>query len=223
MIPWSISFYFVLVSLVKPAGVPSAVPATMVTKHRTDPAPSKLIFASYTVFVTPGLVSSYVYLYGNVRDNPWAENEVPEDPLDGYLSKLPILFDVFVPLILIYHHKAFRKKCRDLYLHGFRNSVSDGRQIPIDRLSGPRSNTEDRLADDAPVLFVEQSAGTINVRLPSENGFVVKVCDLNDRDAIGSAGLNRKRVVRFSRKTNRGARESGPYSTQGRNTKESSL
>ncbi|VVC28313.1 Hypothetical protein CINCED_3A018719 [Cinara cedri] len=222
MIPWSISFYFVLVSLLKPVNVSlqQTPVAAKAVKNRTDPAPSKLIFASYTVLVTPGLVSSCIYLYGNPRDNPWAENEVPEDLLDGYLSKLPILFDVFVPLILIYHHKAFRKKCRDLYLHGFRNSVSDGRQISLERLKWSR-NAVDRLTDDAPVLFVEQSAGTINVRLPSEDGFVVKVCDLNHEET-GSTGSNRKKAVRFSRKPQKAA-ESGVYSTQGQEKKESSL
>lgn len=222
MIPWSISFYFVLVSFLKPVGVPlqQASVAANVVKNRTDPAPSKLIFASYTILVTPCLVSSCVYLYGKFRDNPWAENQVPEDYLDGYLSKLPILFDVFVPFILIYHHKAFRKKCRDLYLHGFRNSVSDGRQIFIERLKWSRDK-EDFLADDAPVLFVEQSAGTINIRLPSEDGFVVKVCDINQEET-GSTSSNRKKAVRFSRKPQK-APECIVYSTKGHRNEESTL
>lgn len=223
IIPWSISFYFVLVSLLKSANSTlqqTSATTTKTVKYQFDPTTSKLIFASYTILVTPGLVSSYVHLYGYPRDNPWAKNEVLEDLLDGYLSKLPILFDVFMPLILIYHHKAFRKKCRDLYLHGFRNSVSDGSQVSIKRLTGSRKD-EDCLADDAPVLFIEQSAGTINVRMPNEDGFVVKVCDLN-QETSGSTNLNRKKAVRFSRKTNK-VPENGVYSLKGQKNAESSL
>lgn len=197
MIPWSISFYFVFVSRPSTTTESSNVIVTpSQTKSQIDLVPSKLIFGSYTILVTPSLISSYVYLYNNPNVNPWAENEAPEDILDGYLSKLPILFDVFVPLILIYYHKVFRKKCRELYLHGFRNSVSDGRQISIERLRRSRKN--ERLADDAPVLFLEQS-GTISVRFPCEDGFMIKICDLSQKDN----NSNGKKEVRFSRKVSK--------------------
>ncbi|CAH1710390.1 unnamed protein product [Aphis gossypii] len=197
MIPWSISFYFVFVSRSSTTTESSNVIVTpSQTKSQIDLVPSKLIFGSYTILVTPSLISSYVYLYNNPNVNPWAENEAPEDILDGYLSKLPILFDVFVPLILIYYHKVFRKKCRELYLHGFRNSVSDGRQISIERLRRSRKN--ERLADDAPVLFLEQS-GTISVRFPCEDGFMIKICDLSQKEN----NSNGKKEVRFSRKVSK--------------------
>jgi len=211
MIPWSISFYFVFVSRPSTTTTKSTnvivIPITQ-TKSQIDLVPSKLIFASYTILVTPSLISSSVYLYSNPNVNPWAENEAPEDILDGYLSKMPILFDVFAPLVLIYYHKVFRKKCRELYLHGFRNSVSDGRQISIERLSRFRKN--ERLADDAPVLFLERS-GMISVRFPSEDGFVMKVCDLNQNEDNSSNG---RKEVRFSRKVSKAPNESGVYSTK---------
>jgi hypothetical protein len=184
------------------------------TKSQINLVPSKLIFASYTILVTPSLISSYVYLYNNPDVNPWAENEAPEDILDGYLSKLPILFDVFVPLVLIYYHKVFRKKCRELYLHGFRNSVSDDRQISIERLR--RSKKNERLADDAPVLFLEQS-GMISVRFPSEGGFMIKVCDLSQKED----NSNGKKEVRFSKRVSKAPHVS--YSTREPRDEESSL
>lgn len=217
MIPWSISFYFVFVSRTstntKSANI---LLRSTQTKSQIELVSSKLIFTSYTIFVTPTFISSCIYLYRNPNDNPWAENEVPEDILDGYLSKLPIMFDVFMPLVLIYYHKVFRKKCRELYLHGFRNSVSDGRQIPIERLK--RFGKNECLSDDSPVLFIEQS-GTINVRYPSEDGFLMKVCDLNSEEI----NLNGKKAVRFSRKVNRAPNESGVYSVEEQKDKESSL
>jgi len=217
MIPWSISFYFVFVSRTSTTPRSANVLLTSIqSKKQIDLVPSKLILTSYTVFVTPSFISSCVYLYANPSNNPWAENEMVEDNLDGYLSKLPIIFDVFVPLILIYCHKAFRKKCRDLYLHGFRNSVSDGRQISVERLK--RNSKNESLADDSPVLFLEQS-GTINVRFPSEDGFLIKVCDLN-QDEINTNG---GKVVRFSRKVNRAPNESGIYSTKEPKEEESSV
>jgi len=217
MIPWSISLYFVFVS--RPSTITKSANVILTsaqTKNQIDLVPSKLIFASYTILVTPSLISSCVYLYSNPNFNPWAENEAPEDILDGYLSKLPILFDVFVPLVLIYYHKVFRKKCRELYLHGFRNSVSDGRQISIERLRRSRNN--ERLADDAPVLFLEQS-GMIYVRPPSEDGFMMKVCDLNQKENSSDG----RKEVRFSRKMNRAPNESGIYSTKETRDEESSL
>lgn len=217
MIPWSISFYFVFVSRSSTNPKSANILLTSAqTKSQIELVPSKLIFTSYTILVTPSFISSCIYLYSNPNDNPWAVNEVPEDILDGYLSKLPIMFDVFVPLVLIYYHKVFRKKCRELYLHGFRNSVSDGRQISIERLKRSRKN--ECLSDDSPVLFIEQS-GTINVRYPSEDGFLIKVCDLNP-DEIN---LNGKKAVRFSRRVNRAPNESGVYSTEEPKDEESSL
>lgn len=214
MIPWSISFYFVFVSRTSTSTPKSA----NVLLHRSssssiarraygqiDLVSSKMIFASYTVLVTPSLISSCVYLYRNPKDNPWAENEAVEDPLDGYLSKLPITFDLFVPLILIYYHKVFRKKCRDLYLHGFRNSVSDDRQISIGR-----SKKNERLSDDAPVLFLE-SSGMINVRYPSEGGFLIKECDTS-RDQPNDS--NGKKAVRFSRRVSKAPNESNVSGTK---------
>lgn len=207
MIPWSISFYFVFVSRPSIAPKPADILLTSVqTKTQIHHVPCKLILTSYTVLVTPSFISSCVYYYTNPKYNPWAENEVAEDFLDGYLSKLPIVFDVFVPLILIYYHKVFRKKCRELYLHGFRNSVSDGRQISIERLRRTKKKNE-RLPDDSPVLFLEQS-GTIYVRFPSEDGFLIKACDLNQDEM----NLNGGKMVRFSRKLNRAPNESGIYS-----------
>jgi len=208
MIPWSVSLYFLFVSRPS-AALKSAniLPTPVQTRKQIDLVPAKLILTSYTVLVTPSFISSCVYLYTNPNDNPWAENEVAEDVLDGYLSKLPIVFDVFVPLILIYYHKVFRKKCRELYLHGFRNSVSDGRQISIERLK--RTGKNECLADDSPVLFLEQS-GTINVRFPSEGGFLVKVCDLNQEEVNSNGG----KVVRFSRKLSRAPNQSGIYGTR---------
>ncbi|XP_008180184.2 uncharacterized protein LOC100571075 [Acyrthosiphon pisum] len=218
MIPWSISFYFVFVS--RPSTTTNSANVLVTptqTKSQIDLVPSKLIFASYTILVTPSLISSSVYLYSNPNINPWAENEAPEDILDGFLSKLPILFDVFVPLVLIYYHKVFRKKCRELYLHGFRNSVSDGRQISIERLRRSRKN--ECLADDAPVLFLERS-GLINVRFPSEDGFMMKVCDLNQKEDNNSNG---RKEVRFSIKVSKAPNESGIYSTKEPRDEESSL
>lgn len=218
MIPWSISFYFVF--LARPPATPKStnVPLTSArTKSRLDPVPAKLIFTSYTVLVTPSFISSCVYLYGNRNDSPWTENETPGDIFDGYLSKLPIVFDVFVPLVLIYYHKVFRKKCRELYLHGFRNSVSDGRQISIERLRR-RSRKNEYVTDDAPVLFLEQS-GAINVRYPSEDGFLIKVCDLNQDDNNTSG----KKAARIFKKANKCCNESGIYSTKEPKDQESSL
>lgn len=215
MIPWSISFYFVFVSRPSTTTESADVIVTPIqTKSQINLVPSKLIFASYTILVTPSLISSYVYLYNNPDVNPWAENEAPEDILDGYLSKLPILFDVFVPLVLIYYHKVFRKKCRELYLHGFRNSVSDDRQISIERLR--RSKKNERLADDAPVLFLEQS-GMISVRFPSEDGFIIKVCDLSQKED----NSNGKKEVRFSKRVSKAPCVS--YSTREPRDEESSL
>ncbi|XP_022167007.1 uncharacterized protein LOC111031399 [Myzus persicae] len=218
MIPWSISFYFIFVS--RPSTTTKSTNAIVTptqTRSQIHLVPSKLIFASYTILVTPSLISSSVYLYSDPNVNPWAENEAPEDILDGYLSKMPILFDVFVPLVLIYYHKVFRKKCRELYLHGFRNSVSDGRQISIERLSRSRKN--ERLADDAPVLFLERS-GMINVRFPSEEGFMMKVCDLNQKEDSNSNG---RKEVRFSRKVSKAPNENVLYSTKEPSDEESSL
>lgn len=217
MIPWSISFYFVFVS--RPSITPKSaniLPTSTNTKNTIDLVSSKLIFTSYTILITPSLISSCVYLYRNVKDNPWNENEEAEDILDGYLSKLSIIFDVFVPLIIIYYHKVFRKKCRELYLHGFRNSVSDDRQISIERLKRSRKN--ECLSDDAPVLFLEQS-GVINVRFSSEDGFLVKVCDLNQEEI----NLNEKKAVRFSKMSNRAHNENRVYNTKEPKNKESIL
>lgn len=215
MIPWSISFYFVFLS--RPTITPKSVNAlltSMKIKSKNDLVPaSKLIFTSYTILITPSLISSCIYLYRNQNDDPWTVNEAPEDILDGYLSKLSIVFDVFVPLVIVYYHKAFRKKCRELYLHGFKNSVSDGRQISIERLKRSRKN--ECLLDDAPVLFLEQS-GVINVRFSSEDGFLMKVCDLNQEEI----DFNGKKSVRFSRKINK---ESGVYSTKEPKDEESSV
>lgn len=208
MIPWSISFYFVFVSRPSTTARPGNILLTSAQrKKQIDLVPSKLIFTSFTVLVTPSFVSSCVYIYSNSTDNIWTVNEAAEDMLDGYLSKLPIVFDLIVPLIVIYYHKVFRKKCRELYLHGFRNSVSDGRQISIERLK--RSKINECLADDAPVLFLEQS-GVINVRVPSEGGFLTKVCDLEQEEN----SLNGKKAVRFSRRVNTVPSESGIYSTK---------
>lgn len=214
MIPWSISFYFIFVSrsstsTPKSANVLLHRLSSSISARRTygqiDLVSSKMILASYTVLVTPSLISSYVYLYRNPKDNPWAENEAAEDPLDGYLSKLPITFDLFVPLILIYYHKVFRKKCRELYLHGFRNSVSDDRQISISH-----SKNNEHLSDDAPVLFLE-SSGVINVRYPSEDGFLIKECDTSHEQPNDSNG---KKVVRFSRRVSKVPNENSEYSTK---------
>jgi hypothetical protein len=171
---------------------------------------------SFTILVTPSFISSCVYIYSKPNENVWTENEAAEDMLDGYLSKLPILFDLIVPLIVIYYHKVFRKKCRELYLHGFRNSVSDGRQISIERLK--RSKVNECLADDAPVLFLEQS-GVINVRVPSEGGFLIKVCDLNQEEN----NINGKKAVRFSKRVNTVPNENGVYSTKEPKDEETSL
>lgn len=217
MIPWSISFYFIFVS--RPSITPKSVNDLLTssqTKSQIDLIPSKLIFTSYTILVTPSFISSCVYLFIYPNENVWAENEIAEDPLDGYLSKLPIVFDVLVPLVLIYYHKVFRKKCRELYLHGFRNSVSDDRQISTERLK--RSGEDERLEDEAPVLFLEKS-GVINVRFSSEDGFMIKECDLNQEEN----NLNGKKAVRFSRKVNKVSNESGIYSTREPKDEESSL
>lgn len=217
MIPWTISFYFVFVS--RPSATPKSTNVLLTstrTKSQLDQVPAKLILTSYTILVTPSFISSCVYLYGSRNDSLWIENDAPEDILDGYLSKLPILFDVFVPLVLIYYHKVFRKKCRELYLHGFRNSVSDGRQISIDRLR--RSKKNECLTDDAPVLFLEQS-GIINVRYPSEDGFIIKVCDLNQDDN----NSNGNKAARIFKKVNKISNESGIYNTKEPKDQESSL
>lgn len=217
MIPWSISFYFVFLS--RPSITPNSANVLMTStkmKSKIDLVPSKLIFSSYTILIMPSFISSCVYLYRNPNDGPWTENEAAEDILDGYLSKLSIVFDVFVPLVIIYYHKTFRKKCRELYLHGFKNSVSDGGQISIERLKRFRKN--ECLSDDAPILFLEQS-GVINVRFSSEDGFLIKVCDLNQEES----DLNEKKSVRFSRKPNKVPNESGVYSTKEPKDEESSL
>ncbi|XP_025422873.1 uncharacterized protein LOC112692416 [Sipha flava] len=217
MIPWSISFYFVFVS--RPSTTLKSANILLTSaqrKKQIDLVPCKLIFMSFTILVTPSFISSCVYIYSKPNENVWTENEAAEDMLDGYLSKLPILFDLIVPLIVIYYHKVFRKKCRELYLHGFRNSVSDGRQISIERLK--RSKVNECLADDAPVLFLEQS-GVINVRVPSEGGFLIKVCDLNQEEN----NINGKKAVRFSKRVNTVPNESGVYSTKEPKDEETSL
>lgn len=227
-IPWSVSFYFVLVrqsprpstgtAAPGPGAAPNVLPSP---SHRGRlHAPScRWIFASYTMLVTPGLVLSFVRglctAAGPSAAGPWAADidTQADDALDGYLSRLPILFDALVPLALVYHHKAFRKKCRELYMHGFRNAVSDG------RLKRSKRNVE-FLADDTPVLYLERS-GAVSVRHASEHGFATRPCDLqHDRDPS-----NGKKAVRFSRKVSKATAsgESGVYSSEGPENQESCL
>lgn len=217
MIPWTISFYFVFVS--RPSVIPKSANTLLSStqiNNQINLVPSKLILTSYTFLVTPSFISSCVDLFKSPMDNPWFENETTVEILDGYLSKLPVIFDIFLPLALIYYHKAFRKKCRELYLHGFRNSVSDGRQISIERLK--RSKKNEFLTDDAPVLFLEH-AGVINVRYPSEDGFLIKMCDLDQHEI----NPNGKKAVRFSMRVSRAPNESGVFSTAEPKNKESCL
>lgn len=234
-IPWSISLYFVLVHQPRPPSTGTTAPGPRVAlnvllspNHRGRlHAPScKWIFTSYTILVTPGLVSSFVRgLYTAAGPSvavPWAADidAQADDALDGYLSRLPILFDAFVPLALVYHHKAFRKKCRELYMHGFRNAVSDGLRTSADgRLKQSKRNVE-FLADDTPVLYLERS-GAVSVRYPSEHGFVTRPCDLQHvRDPSDG-----KKAVRFSRKVSKATEsgESGVYSSEGPKNQESCL
>lgn len=204
-IPWSVSLYFASVYRPPPSTSTSSTRPSAVVAAGARPnagaAACKWMFASYTVLVTPGLVSSFVRLYGpttEADDNPWTvtTDDTATDALDGYLARLPVLFDAFVPLALVYHHKAFRKKCRELYMHGSRNSVSDdGRG----RSSGRRG--DERLADDAPVLFLERS-GVIGVRYPcghGHGGFVARPCDHHV-----PAADHRDKAVRFSRNVHDG-------------------
>jgi len=51
----------------------------------------------------------------------------------------------------------------------------------------------------------------INVRFPSEDGFMMKVCDLNQKEDNNSNG---RKEVRFSRKVSKVPNESGVYSTK---------
>jgi len=60
----------------------------------------------------------------------------------------------------------------------------------------------------------------INVRFPSEGGFMMKICDLNQREDNNSNG---RREVRFSRKVSKAPNESGIYSTKEPRDEESSL
>lgn len=195
-IPWSVSLYFASAYRPPPPPTPSARPPAA-ARPNAGAAACKWMFASYTVLVTPGLVSSFVRLYGpatTADDNPWttaATADTAADALDGYLARLPVLFDAFVPLALVYHHKAFRKKCRELYMHGSRNSVSDD-----GRRRGRGRRGDERLADDAPVLFLERS-GVIGVRYPcghGHGGFVARQCDHHV-----PAADTRNKAVRFSR------------------------
>jgi len=60
----------------------------------------------------------------------------------------------------------------------------------------------------------------INVRFPSEDGFMMKVCDLNQKEDNNSNG---RKEVRFSRKVSKAPNESGIYSTKEPRDEESSL
>ncbi|XP_050547602.1 uncharacterized protein LOC126909228 [Daktulosphaira vitifoliae] len=192
MIPWSISFYFVFISRPSSATIRATrglLNSSDLIRSQPEDLPSKWIFSLYTVFVTPGYLSSCSFLYKTQDENIWIENKKYDSILDGYLSKLPIIFDLIVPLVLIYYHKAFRKKCRDLYLHGFRNSVSDGSQMMKKRISNRRIK-EDKLINDSPVLFLENS-GIISLRIPKDNGFIITACDV---DEDGNSVNKKKRV-----------------------------
>lgn len=205
-IPWSVSLYFVFAyrpPSPRSSTRPSAVAAAG-ARPNAGVAACKWMFASYTVLVTPGLVSSFVRLYGpatETDDNPWTATtaDTAADALDGYLTRLPVLFDTLVPLALVYHHKAFRKKCRELYMHGSRNSVSDD-----DRGRSRGRRGDERLADDAPVLFLERS-GVIGVRYPcghGHGGFVARPCDHHVPTAD-----HRDKAVRFSRNVHGGGND----------------
>jgi len=60
----------------------------------------------------------------------------------------------------------------------------------------------------------------INVRFPSEDGFMMKVCDLNQKEDSNSNG---RKEVRFSRKGSKAPNENGIYSTNEPRDEESSL
>lgn len=179
------------------------------------------MFASYTVLVTPALVSSFVRGLSDdptvrQRDDPWAGDRAAADPqhaaadvLDGCLSRLPVVFDALVPLVLVYHHKAFRKKCRELYMHGFRNAVSDGggrgTSVAAGRPKPSRSGASELcLTDDTPVLFLQERSGAIGVRCPSDHGFLTRTCDLPPQQRHDVRPMARKAVRFFS--SRRGSR-----------------
>ncbi|XP_050420720.1 uncharacterized protein LOC126833428 [Adelges cooleyi] len=217
VIPWSVSFYLVFVSRPSTATT-RAARGLLASGDNPRPVaelmpPCKRILAAYTALVMPGYIWSCTHLY---RDDPEGifrsgGNAHWEYTLDGYLCRLSVVFDVLVPFVLINYHKVFRKKCRDLYLHGFRNSVSDDSSVLRKALSAGRRHGEDRLTDDAPVLFLEDS-GVISVRTSNEDGFTIKACDL-DEDGNTMDG---KSNVRFSRRVSAIHRPEQPKNEESR-------